>query len=231
VIPGDREPALMPSAEIQAILARAQSEGLVGPGDLRGHIEHALGFADSLKAVRGSGLGSDDRVVDLGAGGGLPGLVLASVWPAAWIGLVEGSERRSQFLNDAIREAHMTGHVEVIAARAELAARDAAFRETCTVVVSRSFGAPAESAECGSPFLRVGGYLVVSDPPESEAARWPDAGLAEVGLRLVERVVARGAQFAVLRQETLCPPRFPRRVGVPKKRPLFLRPAKGLRSD
>jgi len=215
----------MPSPAVQAILVRAQTEGLIGPGDLRAHIEHALGFVEALKAVRGSGLLAYDRVIDLGAGGGLPGLVLASVWPAAWFGLVEGSERRSRFLSDAVREAQMADHVEVIAARAEVAARDVSLRGACTVVVSRSFGAPAESAECGSPFLRVGGHLVVSDPPNPEPVRWPDAGLAEVGLKWVERVVARGAQFAILRQDALCPPRFPRRVGVPKKRPLFARSA------
>ena len=86
-------------------------------------------------------------------------------------------------------------------------------------VVARSFGAPAVVPECGAPFLRTGGVLVVREPPDVDPAeRWPAAGLASVGLARdpdeIDGVVR-------LRQVASCPDRFPRRVGVPAKRPLF----------
>jgi 16S rRNA (guanine527-N7)-methyltransferase len=65
-----------------------------------------------------------------------------------------------------------------------------------------------------------GGVLVVSEPPGSQGERWPAAGLAELGLVRVETVDA-DARFQVLRQAEVCPDRFPRRVGVPARRPLF----------
>ena len=99
------------------------------------------------------------------------------------------------------------------------------------LVVARSFGPPAVTAECGAPFLKAGGLLVVSEPPVSvgspsgdqgsvQPERWPGAALEQLGLRPVQLV---GEPFAyqLLVQQRLCPTRFPRRTGVPTKRPLY----------
>jgi 16S rRNA (guanine527-N7)-methyltransferase len=91
-------------------------------------------------------------------------------------------------------------------------------------VVVRSFGPPAVTAECGAPFLRVGGLLVVSEPPAEEGKaleeRWPADGLAPLGLEPAERWTEPFTYHAS-RQVTPCPDRYPRRVGIPTKRPLF----------
>jgi 16S rRNA (guanine527-N7)-methyltransferase len=91
------------------------------------------------------------------------------------------------------------------------------------LVVARSFAAPAVVAECGAPFLRVGGLLITSEPPldkSSTADRWPTGGLALVGLSASRRVEG-DFGYRVAEQQAACPDRFPRRVGVPTKRPLF----------
>lgn len=208
-------------AAVLGVLADAQVQGFIGPGPLAPHVVHAHGFADALARARGTVISRDDHVVDLGAGGGLPGLVLAVDWPEATLSLVEGSVRRSVFLEEAVGRCGLGGRVAVVAERAELAGRREELRGRCSIVVARSFGRPGETAECGSPFLCPGGLLIVSEPPEARAgAAWPPGGLAMLGL---ERLVGDpgGARFVVFRQVEACPDRYPRRIGVPRKRPLF----------
>ena len=89
------------------------------------------------------------------------------------------------------------------------------------MVTARGFGPPAVTAECAAPLLAVRGRLVVSEPPEEDDRRWPTKALAELGLRPSGRLEQAFARFQVLRQEQLCPVTFPRRSGVPAKRPLF----------
>ena len=78
------------------------------------------------------------------------------------------------------------------------------------------------TAECAAGFLRIPhGRLVVSEPPEPDPARWPAEGLARLGLRAVERHVGAGVTVQVLEAVSPLDDRFPRRTGVPAKRPLF----------
>ena len=170
------------------------------------------------------------RALDLGSGGGLPGLVLASdamaglmpdrVGIMSWT-LLDSRARSTGFLEAAVVDLGLTPLVTVRQGRAETLARSE-LRGAFDLVCARGFGAPAVTAECAAGFLRRGGLLVVSDPPDAEAAgeRWPSEGLAELGL---EKVTApTGAfRFRLLLMREDCPDRFPRRTGVPQKRPLF----------
>ncbi len=202
-------------ASLQAVLEEARDLGFLGPGPVEGHIEHAEGF---LQAVGGQLPG---RVIDLGSGAGLPGLVLALAWPDVPIVLMDSSERRTLFLARAAKDLGVSSHVVVARARAEDAGRDPAWRAQADLVVARSFGPPAVTAECAAPLLEVGGRLIVSEPPEDGGSRWPAEGLESLGLHPAARFEQAFCRFQILRQEALCPEAFPRRVGVPEKRPLF----------
>jgi 16S rRNA (guanine527-N7)-methyltransferase len=233
------------------VLERAQQLGFLGPGPVSDHIRHAVGFAAGLDTP-------PRRLLDLGSGGGVPGLVLASVvWSESTAVLLDAGLRRCVFLEETVEELGLHQRVSVRRDRAEAAGRDPELRGTFDVVVARSFGPPAVAAECAAPFLREGGLLVVSEPPPwvpsvpsgasaSEAGedpgpgggavrdvvaeaqdagsrgpeRWPDAGLAVLGLTRGE-AWASPFHYQTLVQRELCPDRFPRRVGVPAKRPLF----------
>jgi len=206
---------------VRRVLAEAQGQGFIGPGPLDPHVAQALSFSEVIAGVLGRDLNSGDHLVDLGAGGGLPGLVLASVWPALRMSLVEGSTRRAAFLEEAVDRCGFGPRVGVVGTRAEVAGRDPELRGRCSVVTARSFGTPSETAECAAPFLRVGGLVVVSEPPEPRgSAGWPAAGLALLGLEPASPAPV-DTRFALLMQESPCPDRYPRRVGVPRKRPLF----------
>jgi 16S rRNA (guanine527-N7)-methyltransferase len=88
------------------------------------------------------------------------------------------------------------------------------------LVVARSFASPAATAECAAPFLQPGGRLLVAEPPGGQPERWDAEGLAQLGLVPGDHLVSPTA-YQILVQEFPCPDRFPRRVGIPGKRPLF----------
>lgn len=205
---------------LDTVLERSRSLRFIGPGSVRVHAEHARGFAAGLDAAPG-------RFLDLGSGGGVPGLVLAGLWPESEAVLLDASAKRCAFLGDAIDDLGYTGRVRVVRARAEDGGRREDLRGRFDVVVSRGFGAPPVTAECGAPFLEVGGTLVVSEPPASSEARvpdtgerWPEAGLARVGLR-TESAWSEPFHYRSFVLERPCPEEYPRRDGVPAKHPLF----------
>lgn len=201
---------------LEAALERSRALGFLGPGPVAAHIEHATGFVQAV------GTPPPGRVVDLGSGGGVPGLVLALAWPDTAFLLLESKERRAAFLDEAAEVIGVQDRVRVGHGRAEEAGRDPAWRGWADIVVARSFGPPAVTAECAAPLLAVGGRLVVSEPPgEGGEDRWPPAGVGALGLRPVGRVEQAFSRFQVLRQEAACPEHYPRRNGLPAKRPLF----------
>lgn len=180
------------------------------------HIAHGRTLLD--------GLPPSGRVLDLGSGGGVPGLVLATARPELEVTLLEARRRACRFLREAVAELGLAG-VDVVESRAEEAARRPDLRETFDAVVSRSFGPPAVTAECAVGFLRPSGRLVVSEPPADEeggglAARWPADGLEQLGLGVPVPGGGPQASFAVL-EKLRGDDRWPRRVGIPLKRPLW----------
>lgn len=203
---------------VRRALIEARAIGFLGPGDIEGHIRHALGYVAVIEATAA---GSDPLVLDLGSGGGVPGLVIAATRPVWQVTLLEGATRRAAWLDDIVQRLTLSGRVRVIADRAEQAARRPDVRSSIDVVVARSFGSPAVTAECAAGFLRQGGLLIVSEPPVDGAERWPAARVAPLGLVPSGVRTTGGGRFQVLVQHRLCPDRFPRRVGLPAKRPLF----------
>jgi 16S rRNA (guanine527-N7)-methyltransferase len=195
------------------LLAAARSQHFLGPGDVAGHLGHSLAFASLITEAPG-------LAVDLGSGAGIPGLVLALLWPASHWVLLDANVRRTTFLRDALPTLGLDARVEVVTTRTELAGRHPRWRGAADLVVARGFGPPAVTAESAAPFLRTGGAVVVAEPPGGAPGRWPAAGLELLGLTEDGTVVVPVA-LQRLRQARPCPERYPRRVGIPQKRPLF----------
>lgn len=206
--------------ELHLILSRSFEMGFLGGMPIDEQVDHALGFVGLVEAELGR---APQSVIDLGTGGGVPGLVLACCWPDARVVLMDGSEKRITFLSEAIQQVAGAEHAQVELGRAEELGHRPDLRELFEVVTSRSFGSPAVTAECGSSFAMLGGIMVISEPPESaETERWPADGLEKVGL--VPAGQFRAADrfgYQVIRKQVALDERYPRRVGVPAKRPLF----------
>jgi 16S rRNA (guanine527-N7)-methyltransferase len=195
------------------ILFEARSWGFLGPGPVEPHIAHALGFAAAFDAA-------PSRLADLGSGGGVPGLVLAELWPEAEVVLIDAHERRTEFLRRVVPQLERSTPLTVVRERAEVLGRDSTHRGSFDAVVARGFGPPAATAECAAPLLRVQGRLVVSEPPE-DIGRWDAERLALLGLWLRPAVEGPAGRFQGLDQVSPCPSKYPRSVGKPAKRPLF----------
>jgi 16S rRNA (guanine527-N7)-methyltransferase len=198
---------------IDAVLADARELGLLGPGPLQPQLDHARAF------VRAVPQGSS--VLDLGSGGGLPGLVILADRADVRGVLLDATQRRCEFLREACDRLGVAGRTDVVCARAEEAARAPEWRESFDVVTARSFGPPAVTAECAVGFLRAGGTVLVSEPPEANPDRWPPDGLARLGLLAATVVEVAPAHLMRLRLIEPLDPRWPRRVGIPRKRPLW----------
>ena len=125
------------------------------------------------------------------------------------------------FLREALEEPGAPAGGEVLTARAEELSREPGMTESVDLVTARSFGPPAVAAECGVRFLKVGGLMIVSEPPNDEDdSRWPADELGRLGLKPVERI-RMGAAYQVLEKIRSTPDTYPRQSGTPKKQPLF----------
>ena len=156
--------------ELSSVLTESQRLGFLGARPIDEVIEHASGFVTALDDVTGT-------VVDLGSGGGVPGLVIACARPDLEIVLVDRRSKRTDFLMRMVRRHRISDRVQVISAdTAELVSRRGA---TFDAAVARGFGPPHSTLEVGLSLVRPGGLVVISEPPEGD--RWSTAVVRAVG--------------------------------------------------
>lgn len=193
-------------------LRDAQLIGAIGPGGLDEQLVQATGLFSGLLSDL------DGVVCDLGSGGGLPALPLALAYPRTrWV-LVEAWERRADLLRRSVRRLGIGDRVVVRAVRAEVVGRGAE-RGTFDLVTARSFASPAVTLECAAPLLRIGGEVRLS--VRGSDLDWPIDALHAWGLGAPTSWTVEGNHYRRLSQLVPCPARWPRRVGVPERRPVF----------
>ena len=167
----------------------------------------------SLAVLDAHDFRGDERVADVGSGGGLPGIPLKLALPGLALCLVESDQRKAEFLLDAVAALELTG-VEVEPRRAEELGRDPRHRDAYDVVVTRAAARAPVAAEYCLPLLKPAGVLIAL----AKYSDWDGArrAIGQLGGRLQGE--AKGA--VVVRKLRPTPDQFPRRVGIPGKRPL-----------
>jgi 16S rRNA (guanine527-N7)-methyltransferase len=194
-------------------------------------------FLDSLTVLAAISGATDPgevrhRIVDVGAGAGLPGIPLAIVLPRSHIVLVEATRKKCGFLEHAVATIELA-NVDVVCGRAEDVAHRPAFRETFDDAVARALAPLPALVELSVPFLRVGGRLIamkkIGIDEEIEGAR---KAVNLVGGRFRSPVLVNvpvlneKRQLVVIEKLKPTPPDYPRRDGLPAKSPLGSSPAR-----
>lgn len=177
---------------------------------------------DSLALI--AFLGSAASVVDVGSGGGLPGLALKVARPELELTLIESNHRKAAFLEHAAAALELTG-VRVVARRAEEAGQDPQLRESFDAAVARALAAMPVLAELCLPLVRTGGVLLAM---KTSAEAEVQAALAAIstlggelaGIEAAPTALRERGSIVVVRKVRPTPPLFPRRPGVPARRPL-----------
>lgn len=193
----------------EAFLERWLEDVLTGPGLT------ALADADSARhvllddALRSLPLLErfDGDVVDVGSGGGSPGVPLAAALPERRFTLLEAERRKCRFLERVTAE---LPNVDVIWGRAE--------EQPCDrygVALAKALARPPVAAELCLPLVAPGGVVVLWIGPTADVAH-----VGRVAGALAATVESEEAGLLVLRKTGATPPGFPRRAGMAKKRPL-----------
>jgi 16S rRNA (guanine527-N7)-methyltransferase len=166
------------------------------------------------------------RMLDLGSGGGFPGLPLKLLQPQIALYLLEATAKKAGFLHQAIAELELS-EAYVLAGRAETLARDAALRGSFDVVSARAVAHLAALVELALPFLRLDGTLAaIKGSRTREEIQEAQAALSLCGGEVVETAAVPGTmalRVVLVRKVRETPSRFPRRPGQPAAHPLRAR--------
>jgi 16S rRNA (guanine527-N7)-methyltransferase len=186
---------------------------------------HFLESLALLKAIEVAGA-LESAVIDIGSGAGFPGVPMKIVRPDLEMTLLEATEKKAAFLRELTDRLRLYG-VRVVHGRAENVSHDATAREVYALAVARAVAPLRTLVELALPFVRVGGNLAA--PKGSGAAR--EVRAAENALRIcggvVEAITALDVPppgpaptLVLVRKIAETPERYPRRPGMPSKRPL-----------
>ena len=190
------------------------------------HFLESLALLPALRQVDLLALGRQERVLDLGAGAGLPGLPLKIAAPDLSLTLLEATTRKAAFLREVVSELALE-QVEVVPGRAEEVARQADRRQAYELVVARAVAPLPTLLELALPFLRIGGVLAApkgSGAPQEVALSERALGLLGGKLLSAAPLAVPGARhqpwLVLVRKVAPTPEVYPRRPGIPAKRPL-----------
>lgn len=165
------------------------------------------------------------KLVDIGSGAGFPGVVLAICCPASQVTLVESDLKKSSFLIQASKELELD-NVEVIRDRAESLGRDQRYRQQFDVCSSRAVASMRIMLEYALPLIKINGVAWLwkgsnyqQEIDEAQSALGTLGGTLEKVYRY-SLIGEQDRSIVVVRKTTATPAKYPRRIGLPAKKPL-----------
>lgn len=183
-------------------------------------------FLDSLTCLLAWRDNPPGSLIDIGTGAGFPGIPLKIIYPSLNLTLVESVGKKAAFCRHIVKELGLE-RVEVLQARAEALGQQSSRRERYDWAVARAVANLPILAEFLLPLVRVGGAMLAqkgeSGPAEAQAG---ENAVKVLGGRLRQLVrvhlpgVAEDRYLVIIDKIAAAPPNYPRRVGVPAKKPL-----------
>lgn len=209
------------AAELRLWNTRANLSAITDPKEIE--TKH---FLDSLSCALALDLHRGERLVDIGSGAGFPSLPLRIVFPNLRVTLIESVGKKAEFCRHVIAGLDLSG-AQVVHTRAEQAGHDDTHRCAYDWAVARAVARLPVVLEYALPLLEIGGRLIGqkghAGPQEAQ-----DAGraLELLGGRIHQLIpvelpgVAETRHLVVVEKVAATPDRYPRRPGIPTKRPL-----------
>jgi 16S rRNA (guanine527-N7)-methyltransferase len=186
---------------LEALVATPGLTSVRDSGEARRvHLDESLAALEVVSRFEGT-------IVDVGSGGGAPGIPLAAALPEREVTLLESNRRKCDFLERWTGE---LPNVRVVCGRAEEQPVDA-----FGVAVAKALALPPVAAEWCLPLVAQGGAAVLFVGPSADVDR-----VAAVAERLAAELAESPAGLLILRKLGPTPPAFPRRAGIARKRPL-----------
>ena len=212
--------------EYADLLAGYELANVIGTKDRKQIVlEHLV---DSLSCLSAEGVQWNDTLLDVGTGGGLPGIPLSVTCTELRVTLLEATEKKVRFLEYVKMELNL-GNLEVLHARVEDVGRKPEFRETFDLATARALAALPVVIEYCAPLVHPGGKIVAMKGRLSEAELSQGIKASrELGVELHEvlevdyhvQLPQKERRLVVFDKIRATPDKFPRRVGLAKKRPL-----------
>jgi 16S rRNA (guanine527-N7)-methyltransferase len=189
-------------------------------------VRHFLDSLSCLKALPRERLAAGARVIDVGSGAGFPGLPIKIVCPEIRLTLLEATGKKVSFLEHIVGALGLNS-VEVVHARAEELAHDPAHREAYDWAVARAVAEMPTLVEYLLPLVRVGGGALAQKGKDAAAeVQLAEGAIVALGGRVKQLVpvelrgLAETRYLVVVDKVAATPEHYPRRPGVPGKRPL-----------
>jgi 16S rRNA (guanine527-N7)-methyltransferase len=183
-------------------------------------------FLDSLTVVSGKELNKTDSIIDVGTGAGLPGLPLMIAYPWLKLVLLEATAKKVIFLRFITQKLELNV-IDVINARAETVAHRPAYREKFDIVLSRAVAELPAAVELTLPFCKTGGLFIAQKKGNiAQEVSLATKAITILGgtLREIKPVMLEelpdDRQLVIIDKIAPTPEQYPRRPGMPEKRPI-----------
>lgn len=183
-------------------------------------------FLDSISILKDGIITGDEKIIDVGTGGGFPGIPIKIIKPDTEVVLLDGLNKRLVFLNEVIDRLGLQ-NISTVHGRAEELGRKREYRETFDIAVSRAVASLNTLSEYCLPFVKVGGYFIAMKGPDvDEEILQSQKAIEKLGGE-IERRIDITLPFSDITHNLLLikkikqtPSVYPRGGGNPKKKPL-----------
>jgi len=183
-------------------------------------------FIDSIKIFKFQGLKDADRIIDIGTGGGFPGIPMKIMFPDMEVVLLDSLNKRINFLNEVINKLGLK-KITAIHGRAEDFAREAAYREGFDAVVSRAVANLTTLSELCIPYVKVGGnFIAMKGPAIDEELKEAQKAISTLGGKVNEIIEVEieesdlNHNLVIINKNNSTPKAYPRKPGMASKKPL-----------